>query len=321
MEIVRDPLPSSDLPRSGVVTIGNFDGVHRGHQLLLAGAIGRAKELGAPAVALTFEPHPEKVLRPEAGLKLVTTRMQKAQLLERIGVATLVEIGFDRRFAATPADTFAREFLFGRLAPAEVRLGTNFRFGARRSGDVTVLSAIGRELGFSVVGVEPLLDGDEVISSTRVRREIAHGRVEEAWRLLGRPFYVDGAVYRGERMGRQLGFPTINIEVENELLPAHGVYITAVEIPSFSRVFPSTTNIGVRPTVYENYRVTVESHVLDFSGNVYREPVRLFFLRRLRDEMVFPSSVELVAQIGRDVETTRLYFAHQGMPNGELVRR
>jgi riboflavin kinase/FMN adenylyltransferase len=321
MEILRDPPPSSDLPRSGVVTIGNFDGVHRGHQMLLAGAVARAAELGAPAVALTFEPHPEKVLRPESGLKLLTTGTQKAQLLERLGVTTLVEIGFDRRFAATPAERFAREFLFRRLAPAEVRLGTDFRFGSGRLGDVNFLSVLGNELGFAVVGVEPLLDGGEVISSTRVRREIAHGHVEEAWRLLARPFSVDGTVYRGERMGRRLGFPTINIEVENELLPAHGVYITAVEIPSFSRVFPSATNIGVRPTVYENYRVTVESHVLDFTGDVYREPVRLFFLCRLRDEMVFPSSVELVAQIGRDVATTRTYFEQHGLPDGALVRR
>jgi len=321
MEVLRDPTTSSDLPHSGVVTIGNFDGVHRGHQMLVAGAVARAAELGAPAVALTFEPHPERVLRPESALKLVTTRSQKAQLLERLGLAALVEIGFDRRLAATPAEEFAREFLFRRLAPAEVRLGTNFRFGSGRLGDVNFLSVIGHELGFSVVGVEPLFDDGEPISSTRVRREIAHGRVEEAWRLLARPFYVDGGVYRGERMGRKLGFPTINIEVENELMPAHGVYITAVDIPSFSKVFPSVTNIGVRPTVFENYRVTVESHVLDFTADVYREPVRLFFLRRLRDEMVFASSMELVSQIGRDVETSKLYFAQHGLPNAELVRR
>jgi len=321
MEILRDPAPSSDLPRGGVVTIGNFDGVHRGHQMLLAGAVARARELGAPSVALTFDPHPEKVLRPSSGLRLVTTRAQKAQLLERLGVDTLVELGFDRRFAATTAAEFAREFVFRRLAPAEVRLGTNFRFGAGRLGDVGFLSAIGHELGFSVVGVEPLLEAGEVISSTRVRREIAHGHADEVWRLLGRPYHVDGGVYRGERMGRRLGFPTINVEVENELLPAHGVYVTAVHIPSFSRVFRSVTNIGVRPTVYENYHVTVESHVLDFTADVYREPVRLFFLKRLRDEMVFSSSMELVAQIRRDVEGARAYFAGAGQVESEMLRR
>lgn len=321
MEILRDPAPSSDLPRRGVVTIGNFDGVHCGHRMLLTGAVNRARELDVPAVALTFDPHPERVLRPESGLKLVTTKAQKAQLLERLGVDTLIELGFDRRLAATTADEFAREFLFRRLAPAEVRLGTNFRFGAGRLGDVNFLSVVGHELGFAVVGVEPLLEGGEVISTTRVRREIAHGHAEEVWRLLGRPYHVDGSVYRGERMGRKLGFPTINVEVENELLPAHGVYVTAVHIPSFSRVFPCVTNIGVRPTVYENYKVTVESHLLRFAGDVYREPVRLYFLRRLRDEMVFGSSMELVAQIRRDVETADHYFATRGLPEAEVVRR
>ncbi len=321
MDILHDPAPSSDLPRGGVVTIGNFDGVHRGHRMLIESAVAQARSLGGPAVALTFEPHPEKVLRPEAGIKLLTTRGQKAQLLARLGLDTLVEIGFDKRFAATTAEEFAREFIHRRLAPRQVRLGSNFRFGAHRIGDVNFLSVVGHELGFTVIGVEPLRDGDEPISSTRVRREVAGGRVEEAWRLLGRPYFVDGDVYRGDRMGRKLGFPTINVEVANELLPAHGVYVTAVHLPSFGRVFPSVTNVGVRPTVYENYAVTVESHVLDFSADVYREPVRLFVFKRLRDEMTFPSSVELVAQIARDVETARLYFAQRGLPETELVLR
>ncbi|MDD5565012.1 MAG: bifunctional riboflavin kinase/FAD synthetase [Thermoanaerobaculaceae bacterium] len=321
MDVLRDPAPSSDLPRGGVITIGNFDGVHVGHRMLLAGAVERARALGVPAVALTFEPHPEKVLRPDSGLKLVNTRAQKAQLLERLGLDTLVEIGFDRRFAAISAQDFAREFLFRRLAPAEVRLGTNFRFGSGRLGDVNFLSTLGHEMGFAVVGVEPLKEGGEVVSSTRVRREIARGHVDEAWRLLARPFYVDGRVYRGKRFGRQLGFPTINVNVENELLPAHGVYVTAIHIPSYSRVFPSVTNIGVRPTVYENSQVTVECHVLNFTGDVYQEPVRLSFLRRVRDEKVFGSSMELVAQIRRDVQAAELYFAQAGLPADELVRR
>ncbi|MFH1177311.1 MAG: riboflavin biosynthesis protein RibF [Acidobacteriota bacterium] len=321
MEILHDPTPSSDLPRDGVVTIGNFDGVHLGHQALLAGAIARARELGVPAVALTFNPHPEKVLRPGTGLKLLCTPVQRAQLLARCGLDTLVEIGFDRRFAATPAEEFAREFLFRRLAPVEVRLGANFRFGAERAGDLAFLSVMGSCLGFAVIGVDPVVEGGSVISSTRVRREVAHGHVEEAGRLLGRPLYVDGNVYSGERMGRKLGFPTLNIGLDNELMPAHGVYVTAVHIPSFGRVFPSVTNIGVRPTVYENYRVTVESHLLDFTADVYREPVRLYFFRRLREEKIFTSSIELVAQIRRDVETARLFFLQHGPLAKDLVLR
>jgi riboflavin kinase / FMN adenylyltransferase len=321
MEVLRNPTPSSDLPRGGVVTIGNFDGVHRGHQMLIAGAVERARELSVPAVALTFEPHPEKVLRPASGLRLLATPAQRAQLLARCGLDTLVELGFDSRFAATTAEEFAREFLFRRLAPREVRLGSNFRFGAKRQGDVELLGRLGRDMGFTVTGVEPLVDGEEPISSTRVRREVAHGRVEEAARLLARVYFVDGRVYRGERMGRRLGFPTINVGVDNELIPAHGVYVTGLEIPSFGRVFPSATNIGVRPTIYENYHVTIESHVLDFVADVYHEEVRLFFYRRLRDERVFASSVELVAQIRQDTAQARVYFAQQGMRDAELVRR
>ncbi len=321
MEILRNPTPSSDLPRGGVLTVGNFDGVHRGHQMLVHGAVERARELGVPAVALTFEPHPEKVLRPASGLRLLATPAQRAQLLARCGLDTLVEIGFDSRFAATTAEEFAREFLCRRLAPREVRLGSNFRFGARRLGDVELLTRLGAELGFTVTGVAPLLDGGEAISSTRVRREVAHGRIEEAARLLGRIPFVDGNVYRGERMGRRLGFPTINVGVDNELIPAHGVYVTGLQIPSFGRVFPSATNIGVRPTIYENYHVTVESHVLDFIADVYHEEVRLFFYRRLRDERVFPSSVELVTQIRKDTEQARLYFAQNGMSEQDLVQR
>ncbi len=321
MEVLHNPTPSSDLPRGGVVTIGNFDGVHRGHQMLIRGAVERARELGVPAVALTFEPHPEKVLRPASGLRLLATPAQRAQLLARCGIDTLVELAFDSRFAATTAEEFAKEFLFRRLAPREVRLGSNFRFGARRQGDVELLRRLGAELGFAVTGVEPLLDGGEPISSTRVRREVAHGRVDEATRLLDRVYFVDGKVYRGERMGRRLGFPTINVGVDNELIPAHGVYVTGLQIPSFGRTFASATNIGVRPTIYENYHVTVESHVLDFTADVYREEVRLFFFRRLRDERVFQSSVELVTQIRKDVEQARLHFAQYGMREGELVLR
>ena len=192
MEILRDPASSSDMPRGGVVTIGNFDGVHRGHQMLIEGAVARARELDVPAVALTFEPHPEKVLRPDSGLRLLATAGQRAQLLARCGLDTLVELAFDRRFAATTAEEFAREFLHRRLAPREVRLGSNFRFGARRQGDVNLLASMGAALGFEVVGVEALLEGGDAISSTRVRREVAHGRVEEAAALLGRAPFVAG---------------------------------------------------------------------------------------------------------------------------------
>lgn len=320
MELLRDPAPSADLPRGGVVTIGNFDGVHRGHQGLIGGAVLRARELGVPAVVLTFHPHPEKVLRPSSGLKLLASPEQRAQLMARLGVDALVELSFTRAFAATPAEEFVRDVLVRRLAPREVRLGANFRFGEGRRGDVRLLETMGAELGFSVAGMEPVIEGGLPISSTRVRRAVLDGAVTDAWLLLDRAHFIDGRVFTGERMGRRLGFPTLNIRPDNELLPAQGVYITAVQIPSFGRVFPSVTNIGVRPTVYENYRETVESHVLDFTANVYNEAVRLFFLSRLRNEMRFASSVALAAQIRQDVEEARRYFARHGLP-ADLVLR
>lgn len=321
MEHLRDLASGADLPRNGVVCIGNFDGVHRGHQAILRGAVTRARELGVPCVVLTFDPHPEKVLRPESGIRLLSTRAQRAQLIERLGADALVELTFDRRFAATPAITFAVDLLRGQLAPREIWLGHDFRFGEGRAGDAGLLTVLGMDLGFGVVSVPAVMDTDEPVSSTRVRREVARGHVTDAWRLLGRPFFVDGRVAVGRRMGRKLGFPTINIEVENELMPAHGVYITGVHIPSFGPVFGSVTNIGVRPTVYERSNVVVECHVLDFTSDVYREEVRLFFYARLRDERVFGSSMELVTQIRRDVETARLYFLQRGLAEGELVRR
>jgi riboflavin kinase/FMN adenylyltransferase len=321
MEIIREPTLSTDLPRGGLVTVGNFDGVHRGHQLLVREAVARARELDVPAVVLTFFPHPEKVLRPQSGTRLLTTRTQKAQLLERLGVETLIEIGFSREFAATPAEEFARAFLHDRLQPREVRIGPNFRFGAGRQGDLEFLEAIGARLGFDVVGVKPVMDNGDPISSSRVRRRVAEGDVAEAWRLLGRPYFVDGDVFPGERMGRQIGFPTINVKLDNELPPAQGVYVTAAHIPSFERLFPSVTNYGVRPTVYEDYPTTLESHLLDFTADVYEEPVRVFFLARLRAEMAFPNSMALTAQIRRDVDAARAYLSDNGLPSELLILR
>lgn len=319
MQVLWDPLGRDDPPRGSVLTVGNFDGVHLGHQEILRTVVERAGKLDVPAAAMTFDPHPVKVLRPQEAPRLLTTMPQRLQLLARTGLDTTLVMPFVRELARMRAEEFVRRILVDRLAIREVHIGANFRFGADREGTVDLLRAMGRELGFEANGVPPVMVEGEVVSSTRVRRAVAHGRVEEAWRLLGRPLFVDGNVFRGERLGRKLGFPTLNIAVENELFPAHGVYITVVHIPSFGRSFPSVTNIGVRPTVYENYTTTVESHLLDFTADVYREKVRVFFMRRLRDEKVFGSTLELVAQIRRDVEETRLWFLNRPLESLELA--
>ncbi len=319
MQILWDPMGRDDPPRGAVLSIGNFDGVHLGHQEILRTVVSRGRELELPAVAMTFDPHPLKVLRPQEAPRLLTTMPQRLQLLERMGLDATLVMPFAREFARMPADRFVREVLVERLAIREVHIGANFRFGADRGGSVDLLRSMGRELGFEANGVPPVVLDGEVVSSTRVRRAVAHGRVEAAWKLLGQPLFVDGSVFRGERLGRKLGFPTLNIEVENELFPAHGVYVTVVHIPSFGRNFPSVTNIGVRPTVYENYRTTVEAHLLDFTADVYRETVRLFFLARLREEKVFASTMQLVAQIRRDVEAARMWFLTHPPESLELV--
>jgi riboflavin kinase/FMN adenylyltransferase len=178
---------------------------------------------------------------------------------------------------------------------------------------------MGAELGFEAAAA-PIVEAEgSVISSTRVRQAVADGRVEDVVALLGRSVFIDGAVLEGKRLGLTLGFPTLNIEVENELVPSDGVYITAVHIPSFARTFPAVTNIGVRPTVYQNSLTTVESHLLDFTADVYQEQVRLFFLERVREERRFESTLELMAQIRRDVGQARLYFDHHPLDQLPLV--
>jgi riboflavin kinase/FMN adenylyltransferase len=177
---------------------------------------------------------------------------------------------------------------------------------------------MGRELGFVAAAAPTVRWGNEVVSSTRVRRAVGEGRVADARGMLGRAVYVDGTVLEGKRLGRKLGFPTLNLDVENELRPGAGVYVTASHIPSFDRTFPSVTNIGVRPTVYESSITTVETHVLDFTADVYREPVRLFFLERLREERAFGSPIELMAQIRRDVEAARRFFAEHPLETAPI---
>jgi len=320
MRVLRDPLGNDEPPLGAVLTIGNFDGVHLGHRTIIERMRERAAELGVPAMAMTFDPHPVRLLRPREAPRLLTTMSQRLELFERLGIEVTLVMPFTPELARMDAAEFVRRVLVDRLAVREVHIGNNFRFGSDRGGNIDLLVAMGREHGFAACGVSQVLLDDEIVSSTRVRRSVAQGRVEETTRLLSRPPHVDGSVFRGERLGQKLGFPTLNIAVENELYPAHGVYVTAVYLRSFGRTFPSVTNVGVKPTVYENYTTTVETHLLDFTADVYDERVRLFFLQRLRDERVFPSPMALVAQIRKDVETTRRWFEDRPLAGLELIQ-
>jgi riboflavin kinase/FMN adenylyltransferase len=311
MLVVQDAYDSSDLPRGGVVAIGNFDGVHRGQRAILDRAVARARELPAPAVVVSFDPHPLAVLRPEQAPLAISTPAQKERLLAAAGIAVLLVVRFSRELSRTPARQFVREFLAERLTAREVYVGESFTFGYRREGNLELLRCLGGELGFTACAVPEVMLRGERISSTRIRRAITEGRVEDAAEMLGYPFCITGSVLRGDRMGQRLGWPTINIGSAHKLLPADGVYASRVLLPSFPASFDCATNIGTRPTVYENYQRVVESHILDFKADVYGQPVELSFYKRLREERIFPTVMDLSAQIGRDVEATREYFSRR----------
>jgi riboflavin kinase/FMN adenylyltransferase len=311
MLVVQDASDNSDLPQGGVVAIGNFDGVHRGQHAILDRVTGRASELRATPMVVTFDPHPLAVLRPDEAPLPITTPQQKETLLAAAGIAVVLVVRFSRDFARTAARQFVRDFLWERLVVREVYVGESFTFGHRREGNLELLRSLGQELGFGACGVPEVMLRGERISSTRIRRAIVEGRVDAAAEMLGRPFCVTGKVMRGDRMGQRLGWPTINVATDHRLLPADGVYASRVLLPSVPATFDCATNIGTRPTVYENYQRVVESHILDFKSDVYGQRVELGFYKRLREERIFPTVMDLSAQIGRDVEATREYFSRR----------
>ncbi len=316
MHVIRDPLRAADIPRGGIVTVGNFDGVHRGHRRILEAVVTRARQIHCPSIAITFEPHPLAVLRPDQAPRRLQTLRQKEEAIESIGVEVLLVIPFTRDFSLTEPEDFVRDFLADRLGVSELYLGQHFAFGRGKRGDLALLKRLGPECSFIASGVEEVFYQEEPISSTRIRNAIARGGVADANAMLGREYELDGIVSKGERVGRKIGYPTINLAPENDLYPAGGVYVTQIEIRSFGRRFDCVTNIGRRPTLYEDYATTIETYVLDFSADVYGERVRLFFFDRLREERKFPSMGALTEQIGRDIEATRAYFARRAVETG-----
>lgn len=316
MLVIQDAFNSSDLPRGGIGTIGNFDGVHRGQQTVIETTRKRAAEEGVTSLVITFEPHPIKILRPDEAPLRLTTPEQKEALLREQEIDVLLVVHFTPEFAKTTAEEFVRDFLGGRLGLRELYVGQSFVFGHGRQGDLDLLREVGASCDLQAIGVDEVARRGERISSTRIRRAISEGRVEAAEEMLGRPHTITGVITRGDRMGKRLGWPTINLVADNELLPADGVYATRVHFPHLPATFVSSTNIGTRPTVYENYQRVLESHILDFNTDVYGRRVELSFYKRLREERIFATVMDLSAQIGRDVEATREFFAaREGLAN------
>jgi riboflavin kinase/FMN adenylyltransferase len=293
-----------------VVTIGNFDGVHRGHQALVAATVARAREAGGTAVVLTFEPHPAAVLTPDRAPAALNTLDQKEELLALLGVDRLALLAFDVEVAELSPELFAREVLQGALDARHVVVGESFRFGHRRQGDAGRLVALGKELGFSVQALPPVLDQGHPVSSSRVRDALVRGEVGVARSLLGRPYFVDAAVVRGDGRGRTIGVPTANLAPENEILPAGGVYAARCRTPGGAWQ-PAVVNVGRRPT-FGGRHVTVEAHLIDFEGDLYDARVRLEFHERLRGEERFDGPEALVARIREDVARARGLLSGSG---------
>lgn len=308
MLVFHDPLRQTDLPRGCVATIGNFDGMHVGHQQIVRGVVERAAELGKPSAVITFEPHPLSIVAPDRVPKQILTLAQKEELLRELGVDALLVVPFTHEFSRWTADRFIEEFLVSALAAAEVRIGRDFCFGAGREGTLEKLIAAGRQFGFEVRGVEDVKIRGMRVSSSIVRDAIARGALNIVSAALGRTYFIDGRVATGRRLGRKMGFPTVNVDPANDLFPASGVYVTTCRFESFDRAFEGVTNIGVRPTLYENYATTIESHILDFDSNVYGDTVRLYFHTLLRREHQFRSALELTNQIRQDILRSRSYF-------------
>jgi riboflavin kinase/FMN adenylyltransferase len=308
MLVLPDPLRQTDLPRGCVATIGNFDGMHVGHQQIVRGVVERARELGRPSAVITFHPHPLSIVAPDRVPKQIITLAQKEELLRAMGVDAMLVVPFSHEFSRWTAGRFIEEFLVAALNVVEVRIGRDFCFGAGREGNLELLTAYGQRFGFEVRGVDDVKIRGMRVSSSIVRDAIARGALRVVTLALGRTYYVDGRVATGRRLGRKMGFPTVNVDPANDLFPAGGVFVTTCRFESFSRSFEGVTNVGVRPTLYENYATTIESHILDFDSNVYGDTVRLYFHKLLRREQQFRSALELTNQIRQDIARSREYF-------------
>ncbi|GAB4484667.1 MAG: bifunctional riboflavin kinase/FAD synthetase [Thermodesulfovibrionales bacterium] len=293
---LKQPLPGS------VVTLGNFDGIHLGHQELIRMIIRRAQETGALSVVVTFRPHPLKILAPEKCPPLISIYEEKIRLIEQLGVDVLVKIPFSREFSSMSSRDFAQKILHDLLQAREIFVGYNYRFGRGREGTVQTLRHYGEEFGFLVNEVGQISLNGEEVSSSRVRALLAAGDVEHAGRLLGRPYAITGVVVKGDGRGKTIGHPTANIAAKHEIIPANGVY--AVKVLVRERLYDGVVNIGVRPT-FETGRRTIEAFIFDFNEDVYGEEMTVSFYGKIREEVKFADASQLRERIGQDIREAR----------------
>jgi len=305
MEII-DNLESISRPfHNAVITIGNFDGVHIGHQALFHEVIEKADAIGGTAIAMTFEPHPLRVLKKNGDPPLITLYEQKAELIASSGIDVLICIPFTSQFADISADTFVRDILVNKIGVTAIVTGKDYTFGKNREGNLHFLKRLGSELDLEVIVSDWIQTGTcpDRISSTRIRELVMGGEMETARKLLGRHYQVRGTVVTGRnRGGKLLGFPTANIQLQDEICPKSGVY--AVTVDCLGKTFQGVANIGYSPTFSDNL-FTVEVHILDFHNDIYGKHIRVNFVKRIRDEIKFSGISELSEQIRKDIEYAR----------------
>ncbi len=310
MQIVTFP----DAPRPKwpypVVALGNFDGLHRGHQQLIDGVRRHARERAGTSVAMVFDPHPPRVLRPDKAPPLLMTLDQKLDAFERAGLDGVAIVRFTPELSRWEPELFVETVIIDWLRAAEVWVGANFLFGRDRSGTFTLLRAIGEDRGFRVEKIDPVRYKEFVVSSTRIRHLVAEGRVDEAGALLGHHYFIDGEVVRGDGRGRTLGFPTANLRTANELVPANGIYATMVALgETWHR---AVTSVGVRPTIGDG-QFTIETYLLDGTYDLYGQRLRVAFVQYLRPEAQFDGLDALKAQIARDCADAMRLFTRMAL--------
>jgi len=312
MKVLRGLHERPAFPGGTVVAIGNFDGLHLGHQRILRHLVQKAREKRLTSLVLTFSPHPERVLR-RGRIAMIQTLEQRLEGIRSAGVQAVLLASFDKAFAGlTPAEFVDRVIVFS-LRAKEVVVGENFRFGRSRQGDVMELRRFGQKLGFSVSPILSSIRNGQVVSSSLIRRLLDEGRIAAANALLGRPYEIRGRIVRGSGRGRGLGFPTANIQTANEILP-QGVFLTEADIVGHSH--PSLTNIGYRPT-FGGGRLQVETHIFDFRGSLYGRRIVLRFRRKLRGEKKHPGPEDLISQVNKDILAARAYFENRGTVSAE----
>jgi riboflavin kinase/FMN adenylyltransferase len=303
---------NAEIARPTVLTLGVFDGLHLGHQLIMRTVVERARERGAVPTVITFDPHPRAVLHPESAPPLLQTFDQKIEAFGVLGVEQAIVVRFTEAFAQIEAEDFLRDVVRDRLQAVEVYLGRGFAFGRNRQGNIELLKKESERLGFRAEEVPEVRLRGQRISSSRIRELLAQGRINLARRMLGRPYGVEGPVVRGAERGRLLGFPTANLRPQNRVVPRGGVYVTATLIEGVWR--RSITNIGTRPTFEKDSgQTSIETYVMNWDGDLYGDVVRVRFLHRLRDERKFASIYELKRQIADDRDRASRYFERSGV--------